>query len=101
MNSNELEGKSKEELIKIIKSLKAKNESLTDAVVSLKVELGKVGKDQSGSPPPPRKKKKSGKNEKIFEKRKIAIKFSYDGTKFNGLQRSPLPNSPGIVIMIT
>ncbi|CAG5089322.1 Oidioi.mRNA.OKI2018_I69.PAR.g12175.t1.cds [Oikopleura dioica] len=27
----------------------------------------------------------------VFRKRKVAFRFSYDGTKYNGLQRSPVP----------
>ena len=42
--------------------------------------------------PKSKKAKKSTKKEKVFEKRKIAIKFSYEGTNYNGYQRSPLAN---------
>ena len=42
--------------------------------------------------PKSKKAKKSTKKEKVFEKRKVAIKFSYEGTNYNGYQRSPLAN---------
>jgi hypothetical protein len=60
----------------------------------MKVKLGQSGLENDE--PPQKKKKKSQKGEKedgaqIFRKRKIALRFSYDGTKYNGLQRSPVP----------
>ena len=60
----------------------------------MKVKLFQSGLENHEEPPA-KKKKKSQKDEKenaeIFRKRKIALRFSYDGTKYNGLQRSPVP----------
>ena len=91
MSKIELSEKSKEELINIIETLNAKNAKLSDSVSQMKVRLAALGQSDTDDEPA-RKRKKTGKPEKIFEKRKIAIRFSYDGTRFNGLQRSPLSN---------
>ena len=89
MSKIELAEKSKDELVKIIEGLNAKNSKLSDSVSQMKVPLTALGQSDNE---PARKRKKTEKPEKVFEKRKIAIRFSYDGTKFNGLQRSPLSN---------
>jgi len=91
MSKAELSEKSKDELIKIIETLNAKNSKLSDSVSQMKVRLAALGQSETEDEPA-RKRKKTGKPEKVFEKRKIAIRFSYDGTRFNGLQRSPLSN---------
>ena len=93
MSKSELNEKSKDELIKMIESLSSKNSKLSDSVSQMKVRLADQSEgDSLATQSPARKKRKNGKVEKIFEKRKIAIRFSYDGTRFNGLQRSPLSN---------
>ena len=91
MSKIELAEKSKDELVKIIEALNAKNSKLSDSVSQMKVRLAALGQSATDDEPA-RKRKKTGKPEKVFEKRKIAIRFSYDGTRFNGLQRSPLSN---------
>ena len=83
------------ELVDIVSKLKRKNGQLSDQISQMKVLVAKMENssdaesDISGKPP-----KKKSKKETIFQsKRKIAIRFSYDGSEFNGLQRSPVPNS--------
>ena len=62
----------------------------------MKVKLAQSGL-QNDEEQPPKKKKRIQKSEKeddgpsVFRKRKVAFRFSYDGTKYNGLQRSPVP----------
>merc|ERR1712176_666480 len=74
-----------------VKKLKTKNGQLSDQISQMKVLASKIenrSEDEDYQP-----KHKKSKKDKKFEKRKIAIKFSYDGRDFNGLQRSPVPNS--------
>merc|ERR1712156_1304500 len=76
----------------MIEVLSSKNSKLSDSVSQMKVRLAALGQSENDQSEPARKRKKTQKPEKVFEKRKIAIRFSYDGTRFNGLQRSPLSN---------
>ena len=90
----EMDEKTREELISIVAKLSAKNSSLSDAVTQMKVKLALYEDNvpDCGAEPKAKKSKKSTKKEKVFAKRKIAIKFSYEGTNYNGYQRSPLAN---------
>jgi len=61
----------------------------------MKVKIAQSGLENEEEPPAKKKKKtqkgEKEQNDQIFRKRKIALRFSYDGTKYNGLQRSPVP----------
>ena len=79
-----MEEQTREELISTIEKLKAKNSSLSDAVTQMKVKLAKYD-DEVQEEPKPKRAKKMKKKEKVFHKRKIAIKFSYEGSEFKKL----------------
>ena len=81
LDSNEhLNSLGQSELVEIVKKLKRKNGQLSDQISQMKVLVSKIennseNTEELSSPP-----KKKTKKEKVFEtKRKIAIRFSYDG----------------------
>ena len=93
-----MEEKTREELIASIEKLKAKNSSLSDAVTQMKVKLAKYEDDgQDQDEPKSKRTKKMKKKEKVFEKRKIAIKFSYEG---NDLSKTFVTPSDEIVLYL-
>ena len=67
MSKIELSEKSKDELVKIIEGLNAKNSKLSDSVSQMKVRLAALGQSETDDEPA-RKRKKTGKPEKVFEK---------------------------------
>ncbi|CBY18490.1 unnamed protein product [Oikopleura dioica] len=86
---------SKEELHAKLEKMKKKNAQLSDQISQMKVKIAQSGLENEEEPPAKKKKKtqkgEKEQNDQIFRKRKIALRFSYDGTKYNGLQRSPVP----------
>ena len=93
-----MEEKTREELIASIEKLKAKNSSLSDAVTQMKVKLAKYEDDgQDQDEPKSKRAKKMKKKEKVFEKRKIAIKFSYEG---NDLSKTFVTHSDEILLYL-
>ena len=81
LDSNEhLKSLGQSELVEIVKKLKRKNGQLSDQISQMKVLVSKMENDSEITEELSKPPKKKSKKEKVFEtKRKIAIRFSYDG----------------------
>ena len=81
LDSNEhLNSLGQSELVEIVKKLKRKNGQLSDQISQMKVLVSKMENDSENTEELSKPPKKKSKKEKVFEtKRKIAIRFSYDG----------------------
>ena len=84
----------RDELVDLVKKLKTKNGQLSDQISQMKTLVTKMDQpDDAELVDEPIKKKMRKQRVKVFTKRKIALRFSYDGREFNGLQRSPVANN--------
>jgi tRNA pseudouridine38/39 synthase len=92
----EFENLEREGLVELLKKFKSKNGQLSDQISQMKVIVAKLDQNDENLDniiSEPKKKKLRKERTKEFLKRKIAVRFSYDGSEFNGLQRSPVPTS--------